>query len=186
MVSIILYTSYKGFNFLLSVLPRLFQSINVLQSWAILCSYSSNTALFAYSKILSNSHQIFHRLWSYQTHAKFVLITIQGRVSEGESTCIVCTRLSLARILVVVGFVAENEREIVAECVGRMSKEIDHSGTWLWRRSVDRSWPFGNFQGFWWGLVHVRGSMGVEDLFHIFFSHCLNSISLLSSCVWWQ
>jgi len=53
-------------------------------------------------------------------------------------------------VLVVVGFVAENEREIVAECVGR-----DEQGNRIIRYLVvekglvDRSWTFGNFQGLW-------------------------------------
>jgi len=88
-------------------------------------------------------------------------------------------------VLVVVGFVAENEREIVAECVGR-----DEQGNRIIRYLVvekglvDRSWTI-------WKLTRAldedwymsRGSMGVEVSVPYFLFPLSDSISSSSLLV---
>ena len=187
MVSIILYTSYKGFNFLLSVLPNFSSQSNVLpipEPSSVLIppilhylhiqkSCPNSTPNLSPIMIISNTCKI--RPDHYRVSVSEGRIHLHSVVQD----------YLWPGVLVVVGFVAENEREIVAECVGR-----DEQGNRIIRYLVvekglvDRSWTI-------WKLPRAlgedwymsRGSMGVEVSVPYFLFPLSDSISSSSLLV---
>ena len=187
MVSIILYTSYKGFNFLLSVLPNFSSQSNVLpipEPSSVLIppilhylhiqkSCPNSTPNLSPIMIISNTCKI--RPDHYRVSVSEGRIHLHSVVQD----------YLWPGVLVVVGFVAENEREIVAECVGR-----DEQGNRIiWylvveKGLVDRSWTI-------WKLPRAlgedwymsRGSMGVEVSVPYFLFPLSDSISSSSLLV---
>src|SRR6202790_5870451 len=173
MVSIILYTSYKGFNFLLSVLPNFSSQSNVLpipEPSSVLIppilhyshiqkSCPNSTPNLSLIMIISNTCKI--RPDHYRVSVSEGRIHLHSVVQD----------YLWPGVLVVVGFVAENEREIVAECVGR-----DEQGNRIIRYLVvekglvDRSWTI-------WKLPRALGGdwdmscgrRGVEVSVPVFF-----------------
>ena len=178
MVSIILYTSYKGINFLLSVLPNFSSQSNVLpipEPSSVLIP-----PILHYSHIqkscpnsIPNTSPIMIISDTCKIHPDHYKVSIsEGRIHLHS----VVQDYLWPGVLVIIRFVAENERDIVAECVGR-----DEQGNRIIRYLVmekglvDRSWTIWRLPkalGEDWYMS--RGRMGVERyLFHIFFSHCL-------------
>jgi hypothetical protein len=187
MVSIILYTSYKGFNFLLSVLPNFSSQSNVLpipEPSSVLIP-----PILHYSHIQKscpNSTPNLSPIMIISNTCKIRPDHYRVSVSEGRIHLHSVVQDYLwPGVLVVVGFVAENEREIVAECVGR-----DEQGNRIIRYLVvekglvDRSWTI-------WKLPRAlgedwymsRGSMGVEVSVPYFLFPLSDSISSSSLLV---
>jgi hypothetical protein len=181
MVSIILYSSQKGFNFLLSALPNYSSQSNVLPI--------PEPSSVLIPPILRYSHIQKSCPNSISNPSPIMIISdtckvrpdhYKVNVSEGRFHLHSVVQDYLwPGVLVVVRFVAENERDIVAECVGR-----DEQGNRIIRYLVmekglvDRSWTI-------WRLPRAlgedwytsRGSMGVEVSVPYFLFPLSDSIS---------
>jgi len=166
MVSIILYTSYKGINFLLLVLPNFSSQSNVLPI--------PEPSSVLIPPILHYSHIQKSCPNSIPNPSPIMIISdtckirpdhYKVSVSEGRIHLHSVVQDYLwPGVLVIIRFVAENERDIVAECVGR-----DEQGNRIIRYLVvekglvDRSWTIWRLPkalGEDWYMS--RGRMGVE------------------------
>src|SRR5882762_8003090 len=181
MVSIILYTSYKGFNFLLSVLPNFSSQSNMLpipEPSSVLIP-----PILHYSHIQKscpNSIPNPSPIMIISDTCKVCPDHYKVSISEGRFHLhsVVQDYLWLG-VLVIFRFVAENEKDIVAECVG----QDEQGNRIIWylvmeKGLVDRSWTIWRLPkalGEDWYMSH--GSMGVE----VSVPYCLFPLSDSSS-----